>query len=75
MSDHSPTSPPPVVLRLETIQRILALSRSAIYARMAAGDFPPPLHLGPRAIGWLQSDIDAWLESRIRGDLKQGVTK
>ena len=75
MSDHSSTSSPPVVLRLETVQRILALSRSAIYARMAAGDFPPALQLGPRAIGWLQADIDAWLESRTRGDRKQAVRK
>ena len=75
MSDHSCTSAPPVVLRLETVQRILALSRSAIYARMAAGDFPQALQLGPRAIGWLQSDIDLWLISRLRDNRKKAVTK
>jgi prophage regulatory protein len=75
MSDHSCTSVPPIILRLETVQRILALSRSAIYARRAAGDFPPALQLGPRAIGWLQSDIDTWLESRTRGDRTQAVRK
>lgn len=56
----------PVILRLKHVQRLLALSRSAIYARIAAGDFPPPIQLGPRAIGWQQADIDAWLKSRTR---------
>lgn len=28
------------------------------------GDFPPPIKLGARAVGWLQSDIDAFLERR-----------
>jgi prophage regulatory protein len=71
MSDQSSSSP--IILRLKHVKPRVALSRSAIYSRMAAGDFPPPLHLGPRAIGWLQSDIDAWIESRIRGGRKQQV--
>ena len=73
MSDKP--SSPLIILRLKHVKPRVALSRSAIYSRMAAGDFPPPLHLGPRAIGWLRSDIDAWIESRTRGDRKQGVTK
>jgi prophage regulatory protein len=64
MSDKLSSSP--VILRLKELKRHLALSRSAIYSRIAAGDFPPPLQLGPRAIGWRQADIDAWLESRTR---------
>jgi prophage regulatory protein len=65
--------PSPLVLRLKDLQRLLALSRSAIYARMAAGDFPPPIQLGPRAIGWRQADIDAWVESRTRQSHNQAV--
>ena len=71
MSDK--LSPVPEILRLKHVQRRLALSRSAIYARMAAGDFPPPIQLGPRAIGWRQMDIDAWVESRTRQSHKKSV--
>jgi len=71
MSDNF--SPVPVILRLKDIQRRLSLSRSAIYSRMAAGDFPQPIQLGPRAIGWRQADIDAWLESRTRQSHNQAV--
>lgn len=63
----------PVVLRFKHVLHRLAISRSAIYARMAADDFPQALQLGPRAIGWLKADIDAWLESRTRCDRKQTV--
>ncbi|NOS79103.1 MAG: AlpA family phage regulatory protein [Nitrospira sp.] len=59
-------NPPSVVLRLKDVQRHLSLSRSAIYARIADNDFPSAIQLGPRAIGWLQADVDAWLESRTR---------
>lgn len=40
------------------------LSRSTIYARMAAGTFPQPVHLGPRAVGWFEDEIESWLAER-----------
>ncbi len=27
-------------------------------------DFPPPVKLGARAVGWRRSDVLAWLEAR-----------
>ncbi|WBU53986.1 AlpA family transcriptional regulator [Paracoccus sp. SCSIO 75233] len=33
---------------------------------MAEGDFPVPIRLGKRAVGWKRSDVGAWLESRAR---------
>ena len=41
------------------------LSRSGIYAAVAAGKFPTPIKLGPRAVGWLESEIDACVERLI----------
>ncbi len=52
------------VSRRPAVQRRIGLSRSTIYAKMAEGDFPRPIKLGKRAVGWLDSDIDEWLESR-----------
>ncbi len=40
------------------------LSRSSIYVFMADGTFPKPVSLGVRAVGWLDSEITAWIESR-----------
>jgi prophage regulatory protein len=65
--------PSPIVLRLKDIQRRLSLSRSAIYSRLADSDFPKPIKLGPRAIGWLQADIDSWIETRRQQSREETV--
>lgn len=57
------------ILRLKDLIAHTGLSRSAIYDRMDnkspryAADFPKSFSLGGGAIGWFQSDVDAWLES------------
>ncbi|AXE97742.1 dipicolinate synthase [Paraburkholderia hospita] len=40
-------------------------SRASIYGLMRAGHFPASFKLGARAIGFLESEIDEWIESRI----------
>ena len=32
---------------------------------MQNGDFPKPINLGPRAVGWIESEIEEWLIDRI----------
>ncbi|MBU3261729.1 AlpA family transcriptional regulator [Roseovarius sp. PS-C2] len=54
----------PKTLRRPDVERITGLSRSTLYAMMAEGEFPKPIKLGKRAVGWRESDIAAWLESR-----------
>jgi prophage regulatory protein len=54
------------VLRLPTVKSRVALSRSSIYAAIAKNAFPAPIKLGERAVGWLESDVEAWLASRIQ---------
>ncbi len=44
---------------------MVGLSRSTIYALMAAGKFPKSISLGERAVGWLESDIQGWIDSRV----------
>jgi len=53
------------ILRRKQVEKRVGLSRSTIYAKVAAGEFPAPIALGARAVGWLESDIIAWIESRI----------
>ena len=52
------------ILRLHEIKRRTALSRSAMYAAMARGDFPRQIQLSVRAVGWLESEINAWIAAR-----------
>jgi prophage regulatory protein len=51
------------ILRLPAVTSRAGLSRSAIYERIASGTFPAPVRLGPRAVGWRESAISAWLDS------------
>ena len=55
------------ILRMPAVIERVGLSRSAIYARMTKGQFPRPLRIGARAVGWLEADIDEWLATRPRG--------
>ena len=54
-----------VILRLPQVKIRTGLSRSSIYLRMANMEFPRSVSLGGRAVGWLEADIDAWLEQKI----------
>lgn len=54
------------VIRLPGVVAKTGLSRSSIYAAMGRNEFPASITLGARAVGWLEADIDAWVESKIR---------
>jgi prophage regulatory protein len=53
------------VLRLPDVKRSTGLSRSTIYLRIAQGTFPKPVSLGRRAVGWLEAEVQRWLQRRI----------
>ena len=55
------------ILRLPAVKVRTGLSRSTIYARIREGesDFPKPVNLGKRAVGWLASEVDAWLAAQV----------
>jgi len=55
------------ILRRADVERLIGLSRSTIYKMIAEGDFPQPIKIGARAVGWLESDICQWLNERSGG--------
>ena len=54
------------ILRLPQVKDRTGLSRSTIYLRMQEGDFPKPISLGARAVGWLSVEVDEWLAERVK---------
>ena len=52
------------ILKLSDVEALSGLRRSSIYAFMKRGEFPKPIPLGVRAVGWLESEILEWVESR-----------
>lgn len=60
-----------VLLRLPEVKARSGLGRSTIYLRISEGRFPPPVSLGGRAVGWVESEIEEWIESRIAASRTQ----
>jgi prophage regulatory protein len=59
---HRPES---TILRINRVKARTGLARSTIYERIKEGDFPAQVSLGPRAVGWLESDIEAWIARQV----------
>jgi len=54
-----------IILRRKQVEERTKLSRSSIYFFIKEGTFPKPIPLGARAVGWVESEIDAWIAARI----------
>lgn len=56
------------IVRRHEVEELVGLRRSALYAMIARGEFPKPVKLSSRAVGWRLSDIWSWIESRPCAD-------
>ena len=54
-----------VILRLPIVKARTGLARSTIYLRISQGKFPNQVSLGDRAVGWIESEINEWLDQQI----------
>lgn len=53
------------MLRIAQVKKIIGLSRSTIYSLISQGSFPRQVHLGPKAVAWISSEIQTWVAARI----------
>lgn len=60
----TPFCPGERLLPLPEVRQLVPLSRSAIYQKMAAGEFPAKIRLSPGRVAWRERDILAWLDTR-----------
>ncbi len=62
------------ILRLPVVMDRTGLSRSSIYGRMGADDFPQSISLGGgRSIGWIESEVNDWLATQIELSRTSGI--
>ena len=52
-------------LRWPELRNTVGYSRTNIYYLMKKGDFPQAIKLGGRAIGWLESEVNEWINDRV----------
>ena len=53
------------ICRLTEVTELVGLCKSSIYRKVADGTFPAPIKISERAIGWTDTVISEWIESRI----------
>lgn len=53
------------MLRRAVVETLTGYGRSAIYDKISRGEFPAPVKIGPRAVAWIESEVQDWLQSRI----------
>jgi prophage regulatory protein len=63
------------ILRKPGVLAKTGLSYPTIYRHIQAGTFPQQIELGPNSVGWIEEEIDAWIQSRPRGSIKLGAEK
>lgn len=56
---------PQRILRLAQVREITGLGRSCIYQLQAEKQFPQRIRIGVRAVGWIESEVQQWVATRI----------
>ena len=54
------------LIRLREVMKITGFSRSQIYKLINIGEFPKQIQISPGSVAWLESELEDWMEERIR---------
>ena len=63
----------PKLIRLPEVMNRSGFGKTWIYELIKAGCFPAQLKTGVRAIAFIESESDAWVERAIQASRKQAV--
>lgn len=63
------------IIRLPEVIKATGLSRSSIYKRISEGQFPKQISLGGRASGWIEAEVEEWIEQQIEASRKADPTR
>lgn len=59
------------IYRLPEVLDLTDLCRTSVYRALAAKDFPVPIMLGKRAVGWRESELMDWVQTRQQAQIYQ----
>lgn len=68
---ETPPATGAAIVRYADLHAIVGLSRAQISRLVRAGKFPLPVPLGPNSVGFLRSEIDAWLAERASPEYRE----
>ena len=52
------------ILRMPQVIEMTGVSRAHVYALISREEFPRPIRIGRRAVGWKKNDVEAWIADR-----------
>ena len=61
------------ILRFPQVQAKTGLCRSSIKNYVTAGKFPAPVQIGPRAVGFVEAEVNEWFASRVAASRKKPI--
>jgi len=61
------------ILRLNATLAKTGLSRSVLYSEISKGNFPKQISLSERSIGFLESEVESWIDERVKASRPQGL--
>lgn len=53
-----------IIVRKRDVLAAIGMRPTWLHEAVKRGDFPKPVRLGARAVGWRKSEVEAWLSSR-----------
>lgn len=53
------------IIRLPEVQRRTGYSKAWIYRLIALGEFPKQIKLGVKSVGFVESEINEWIDNKI----------
>lgn len=54
------------LLSSKQVLELVPVSKTQLYRLINAGQFPKPVPIGRHRVGFLESEINDWIESRLR---------
>jgi len=66
-SDYKPSLMKKIIGKKMMYEK-LGISSTTLWRMIQRGEFPAPIQISPRRVGWLEEDVDQWIEKRkLRG--------
>ncbi|HEX7326334.1 MAG TPA: AlpA family transcriptional regulator [Rhodanobacteraceae bacterium] len=53
------------LIRINEVCKRVGFSHAGIYKLVSSGGFPKQIKIGPRAVCWVESEVDEWIHARI----------
>jgi predicted DNA-binding transcriptional regulator AlpA len=63
------------ILRKKVVAERVGVSGVTLLRWEKLGTFPKKVQLGPKSVGWFESDVEAWFKARPRGAPPKARTK